>query len=251
MMTRTRRLLHAALLAAAALTLAPADAHAQFGGLKKRLEEKVGKAVLGEPSGASRTPTFNDRVVEITDARLDQLVRGLRAEAAEAERQEKANAAENARLAEQERKNEAYGKCSEPYTKELLRYTGMTMGLAFAAKREQDKTGKVGGPMQDSLKAVTDRMQKVTHDLEAKCGPSPEAQEGFDAMGGAGSDPEAKGAAAAGISREAYAVLRERAAAFLLAKGRDTGSYAYAPGERSVLERRAGDLAGFRKLLGG
>ena len=240
-----RILCRAALLAGAVLTLTPDAAHAQFGGLRKRLEDRM----LGQGATAQRAPTFDDRVLEITDARLEQLLRGLKAEQAAAAKQEQANAAENARMAEAEKRNEAYGKCADPYTKELLRYTGMTMGLALAAKREQDRTGKVTGPMQDSVKAVTTRMQKVAADLEAKCGPSPE-QPSFDAMGGEGSDPEAMGAKAAGLKAEQYAVLRERAAAFLLARGGRTGSYVYVAGERAALERRAGDLAAFRKLLG-
>ena len=241
-----RRLLRAALLAGAALTLAPDAAHAQFGGLRKRLEDRV----LGQGATAQRAPAFDDRVLEITDARLDQLLRGLKAEQAVAARQEQANAADNARAAEYERKQEAYGRCTDPYTKELLRYTGMTMGLAFAAKREQDKTGKVGGPMQDSLKAVTDRMVKVKDGMVAKCGEGP-GEAPFDAMAGDDTDPEALGARAAGLKAEAYAVLRERAAAFVLARGGRAGSYAYVAGERAALERRAGDLAAFRKLLGG
>ena len=245
MMTRIRTIVRAALLAGAALTMAPDAAHAQFGGLRKRLEDRM----LGQGTTAQRAPTFDDRVLEITDARLEQLLRGLKAEQAAVARQEQANAAENARAAEYEKKQEAYGKCAEPYTKELLRYTGMTMGLAFAAKREQDKTGKVGGPMQDSLKAVTDRMVKVKDGMVAKCGEGP-GEAPFDAMGGEGSDPEAMGAKAAGLKSEQYAVLRERAAAFLLARGGRTGSYVYVAGERTALERRSGDLAAFRKLLG-
>ena len=242
-----RRDITALLALLAACTLAPAPAQAQLGGLKRRLEQQMGKAVLGEEGG--RAPKFDDRVLEITDARLEQLLRGLKAEQAAVAKQEQAYAAENARAAEQEKKNEAYGKCAEPYTKELLRYTGMTMGLALAAKREQDRTGKVSGPMQDSVKAVTTRMQKVAADLAAKCGNEP-SESSFDAMGGEGSEPEAMGAKAAGLKEEQYAVLRERAAAFLLARGGRTGSYVYVAGERAALERRAGDLAAFRKLLG-
>jgi hypothetical protein len=242
----------AALLAGAlALVLAPDAAHAQLGGLKRRLGEKVGRAVLGEePAARSAAPAFSDRVLQIDDARFDQLLRGLRVEAAEAQKSERAQAAENAKMAEQEKKNEAYAGCSEPYAKELLRYTGMTMGLALAAKREQDRTGKVGGPMQDSLQVVTARMMKVTDDMVAKCGEGPK-ESSFDAVSDSeGTDPEALGARASGLKAEQYAVLRERAAAFLQARGGSTGSYVYAAGERALLERRASELAPFRKLLG-
>jgi hypothetical protein len=241
----------AALLAAAAtLVLAPDAAHAQFGGLKRRLEEKVGKAVLGEESGKGGAPAFSDRVLQIDDARFDQLVKGLKVEAAEAAKEERAQAAENAKEAEREKKNEAYGACAEPFAKQLLGLTGQTMGLAFAVKREQEKTGKQTGPMRDSLDAVTARMIKVKDALVAKCGAEP-PESSFEAVSGGeeGSDPEALGARAAGLKSEQYAVLRERVAAFLKARGGRTGSYVYAAGERALLERRAAELAPFKKLL--
>lgn len=234
-----------ALLAACAL--APADAQAQFGGLKRKLEQQMGRAVLGEEGG--RAPKFDDRVLEITDARLEQLVRGLRAEAVEVEREEKRMAAEDAKAADYERRGEAYAKCADPYTKELLRYTGMTMGLALAAKREQDRTGRAAGQMQDSLKAVTTRMTKVAESMAAKCGPAPQ-EPSFADMGEETDDREARAARVAGLTRDQYVVLRERAAAFVLARGGRTGSYVYVAGERAALEGRASDLAAFRKLLG-
>ena len=243
--------MRAALLGGAlALVLAPDAAQAQLGGLKRRLGEKVGKAVLGEESGGkSAAPAFSDRVLQIDDARFDQLLRGLKVEAAEAQKSERAQAAENAKMAEQQKKDEAYAGCSEPFAKELLRYTGMTMGLALAAKREQDKTGKAG-PMQDSLQVVTTRMMKVKDDMVAKCGEGPKEESAFEqAADQEGTDPQSLGARASGLKSEQYAVLRERAAAFLQAKGKSTGSYVYAADERALLERRASELEAFRKLL--
>jgi hypothetical protein len=250
MMRSLRHSARAALLTGAALVmLAPDAAHAQLGGLKRRLGEKVGKAVLGEESaGRSAAPAFSDRVLQIDDARFDQLLRGLKVEAAEAQKSERAQAAENAKMAEQEKKNEAYAGCSEPFAKELLRHTGMTMGLALAAKREQDKTGKAG-PMQDSLQVVTARMIKVKDDMVAKCGEGPKESSFEQAADQEGTDPQSLGARASGLKSEQYAVLRERAAAFLQAKGKSTGSYVYAADERALLERRASELEAFRKLL--
>jgi hypothetical protein len=245
---RAARVLPAALL----LLLAPAAAAAQFGGLRKQLESRLDKSVLGgAPAQAAAAPAYSDRVLEITDARLEQLLAGLRVEAAEAERARRAQAAENARAAAYEKAGEAYGRCSEPYAKALLRYTGMTMGLALAAQREQSKTGRVGGPMQDSLKAVTARVVRTKDEMVARCGEGPGAAP-FEAMGDAAADaPEAGGARAAGLKPEQYAVLRERAAAWLLARDGRTGRYAFAAGERAALERRAGLLAPYRTLLGG
>jgi hypothetical protein len=251
MMRSLRPSARAAFLAGVAvIVLAPDAAHAQLGGLKRRLGEKVGKAVLGEETaGRSAAPAFSDRVLQIDDARFDQLVRGLRVEAAESQKSERAQAAENAQMAEQEKKNEAYVGCVEPFAKELLRYTGMTMGLALAAKREQGKTGTAGGPMQDSLQVVTARMIKVKDAMVAKCGEEPK-ESSFDAVSEQeGTDPQALGARAAGLKAEQYAVLRERAAAFLQARGKGTGSYVFAADERALLQRRASELEAFRKLL--
>lgn len=253
-MSNPLRQTRAALLAAAlALVVTPHLAHAQLGGLKRRLGEKVGKAVLGEESaGKGGAPAFSERVLQIDDARFDALVRGLRAEAAEAQKNERAQAAEDAKSAAKAKQGEAYATCAEPYAKQMLRYTGMTLGLAMAAKREQDKTGKQTGPMQDSLAATTTRMMKMKEELTAKCGEAPdEDASSFQAVSdaGQGSDPQALGARAAGLTGDQYAVLRERVAAFHKARGGRTGSYVYAAAERALLERRSGELASFAKLL--
>jgi hypothetical protein len=240
------RLLRAALLVA---LVAPGAAHAQFGGLRRRLESRLEKAAAGEPS-APAAPAFSDRVLEITDARLDQLLAGLRVEAADAERERREQGALDAKAAAHEQAQQAHARCAEPFAREQLRLTGMLMGLAVAAKREQERTGGAAGPMQDSLTAVTRRAQKLSADLTAKCGPGP-GPSPFEAMReGGDADAEGRAARAAGLAPGQYAVLRERAAAWVLAADGRTGRYAFAAGERAVLERRAAALAPYRALLG-
>jgi hypothetical protein len=250
-MRQLPRLLHVALLSGAALVLlAPDTAHAQLGGLRRRMEERMSKAVLGEDAKSSATPTFSDRVLEISDARLEQLVKGLRVEAADAEKRERENKAMDAKAAEHEKAQEAYGKCSAPYTKQMMDMTGKLMAFGILAKREESKTGKISPATNDSLTAATARMTKLKDEMVAKCGEGP-GDSPFDAMkeGGESSDPESAGAKAAGLTREQYAVLRERVAAWLQSRDGKTGQYAFAAGERATLEKRAGDLAPFRKLL--
>ncbi|MGZ8470851.1 MAG: hypothetical protein ACXWZ7_15740 [Gemmatirosa sp.] len=254
-MRQLPRLLHVALLSGAALVLlAPDTAHAQLGGLRRRMEERMAKAVLGEDASKSNaTPTFNGRVLEISDARVEQLVKGLRVEAAEMEKRERENKAMDAKAAAHEKAAEAYGTCSAPYTKELMSLTTKTMAFGLLAKREESKDGKVSAATTDSLNAVTARMLKLKDTMVAKCGEGP-GDSPFDAMkesgeGAEGSDPESVGAKAAGLTRDQYAVLRERVAAWLQSKDGRTGQYAFAAGERATLEKRAGDLAAFRKLL--
>ena len=242
----------AALLAAAVtLVSVPADAHAQFGGLKRRIGEQVTKAITGEQGESSAAPTFSARVLEIDDARIAQLVRGLGVEAAQAERSEREQAAEDARRAEYDKRAEAYSACGEPFAREQLKHAGMMMGLTLAAKREQDQKGAVSRSLQDSVAAVTARMKKLAESQQAKCGEAP-AEPSFDEMGGAeGSDPESAGAKAAGLSAEQYAVLRERVAAYVQARDGRTGRYAFTAGERAAIDRHARELAAFRARLVG
>jgi hypothetical protein len=233
------------------LALAPATAEAQFGGLRKKLEQQMQKAVVGpDAAKPAAAPVFTDRVLEITDARVTQLLAGLKVEAALAERESRAQAASDAQYKAWEAKNEAHGRCVEPYKNELLKSTGMMMGLALAAKREEAKKGAVGPALRDSVAAVTARMEKTAQALEAKCGSGP-GPSPYEAMGDSvGVDAAAAGAKAAGLTGDQYAVLRERAAAFARSRGGNTGGYAFAAGEREVLGRRGGELAAYGKLLG-
>jgi hypothetical protein len=244
----------AALIAGAALlVLAPGQAHAQFGGLRRKLEQQVQKTVLGgeAASPAAAAPAFTDRVLQIDDARVGQLLAGLKREAGRAEQEAREQAALRAKEKDYEARNEAHGRCVEPFKNELLKGTGMMMGLALAAKREEQKQGVVGPALRDSIEAVTARMKKTSEAMSAKCGEGP-GPSPYDAMaGGEGDDAESLGAKAAGLSPEQYAVLRERVAAFVRSRDGRTGRYAFAAGERAVLERRAGELAPYRALLGG
>jgi hypothetical protein len=83
------RLLALSLAAATLLAGVAAPAHAQ-GGLLRKMKQKAdeaNRALGGEaaaPSGPRRAPSYDETVLEITDARLDQLVKGLAAERAAA-----------------------------------------------------------------------------------------------------------------------------------------------------------------------
>jgi hypothetical protein len=245
----------ALLVVAALAALLPVRAEAQLGGLRKKIEKQMQKAVLGpDEAKPNAAPTFTDRVLEITDARLNQLVAGLKAEAALAERESRAQAATDAQYKAWEARSEAYGRCAEPFKDEMLKGTGMMMGLALAAKREEQKQGSVSPALRDSIAAVTARMQKAGEAMKAKCGdePGPSPFEATSADGADGAaDAESVGAKAAGLTRDQYAVLRERVAAFVHARGRGTAGYVFASGERDVLGRRGGELAAYGKLLGG
>ena len=243
----------ALLIGAALLVLAPASAQAQFGGLRKKLERQVERAVIGEPSAAEPTaPAFTDRVLEITDARLGQMLAGLRAEAAQAERDAKAQAESDAAHARTQARIDAYGRCAEPFGEAQLRDAAASMALAIAAQREQNTKGAVSPTVRDSLAAVMKRLDAADSTLKATCGEAPDTSP-FAAMEDDAPSAETVGAKAAGLGEQQYAVMRERLAAYVQGqrRGARMGRYVFTPEERTALERRMAELAAFAELLAG
>ncbi len=238
-----RPLLRAALLPAAACTLAAAPtgaAHAQrglMGAIKRRVGEEVVAGAGGGRSAAA--PAFDERVLEITDARLDQLLAGLRAEAAARDSARRGTATELARRDGERQRYEAYQRCGEPFRTRNLALVNAAAAAAAAGKR-------------DSAAALMARTNAVEQQKAAACGPEPD-EPAFGEMGGAASagDPFDAAAARARLRRDQYAILRERVVAFLGARGRDAGPFVFAPAERAALERRAADFAPYRELLQG
>src|SRR5688572_25064646 len=107
-----------ALAVLTALCAVPASAQ-----LKPKLS-KLNPLAKKEASATSRTPTFNERVLEITDERADRLLKGYAAEAAALESAGKQRSAartayeeENkkhpARLAEYEKSHAAWKDCQD------------------------------------------------------------------------------------------------------------------------------------------
>lgn len=234
------------LLAAALLAIAPTTVEAQLGKLRRKMEQQIEKSVLGQPDPSTAAPVFNERVLEITDARVTQLIAGLRVESAQEEREERAQAALDAKAADHDAKVEAYGKCSRPFTDELLKNSAKMAAFAFAGAREEKAKGAVSPALRDSIDALGARMKKTGQALEAKCGKQPE-DPSFDDMGG--EDSQEAGAKAAKLTGEQYAVLRERVTAYLQSTEGDGSRYLFTANERAALSARGKELAGFRKLL--
>lgn len=126
--TRATALVLAAVLACAIM---PSSAEAQFGRLMKKVAKKAAGASGAAPSAEVPAPVFTTNVLEITDARLGQLLKGLDAErdARPALRQQNAAAVTAYEAAERDyeakkaaydrdqaayvRKSDAYERCSE------------------------------------------------------------------------------------------------------------------------------------------
>ena len=122
-------------LIAGCMTLAPTAAEAQLGGfLKKKLEDKVADKVLGpESSSRAPAPKFDDQVLEITEARLDQLLKGVEAEGAAAESARRAEARAKqqgeSRRASYEAEKKAYDTKMAEFQAAYEKYTKCQMGV--------------------------------------------------------------------------------------------------------------------------
>lgn len=145
-MQTSRRFLLLAGAAAATIMFAPGAAEAQLGGfIKKKVGDKIADKVLGpEQSGERRAPApkFSEDVLEITEARLGQLLKGIEAEeaaVASAKQQEAAakKTAESQKAAYQAAKREydarqkEYEKAADAYTKCQMAAVGQGMKAAM------------------------------------------------------------------------------------------------------------------------
>lgn len=133
----TSRRFALAALSASLLIALPTAAQAQLGGfLKKKIENRIADKVLGEDSGRrAAPPKFSDDVLEITDARLDQLLRGIAAEEAALGRAQRADAQAKqqgaARQASYEAERRQFDAAVTEYQKAAMAYQKCQMD-AFA-----------------------------------------------------------------------------------------------------------------------
>ena len=132
-MSRSTRLAAAIVAVCSFLSLLPAPAAAQLGGLAKKAKKAAEGAVEGTiPFTPQPAPEFSDRVLEITPDRLGQLLKGFDAEAAHAktakqeyEEQVKnadaANAAYETARATYDRNAETYQACATKFREAELK----------------------------------------------------------------------------------------------------------------------------------
>ena len=112
----------------ALLTLLAAPAAAQFKPRLPKIGPVGGKAEASASRSTTRSPTFNDRVLEITDERLSGLLAGYKAELAALDAADKKHAGvraayeeENrqypAKLKEYEAKQKSWQQCQDSHVK--------------------------------------------------------------------------------------------------------------------------------------
>lgn len=210
-----------AVLAVALLSMHTAAAHAQLGGLKKKIKEQIAgkQAVTASPNGATAgsTPlptsyyTPANRIA-ITPAVVDQFITGLRAEVAERDRIAAAKATD-ANVVKFWRRHDRKVYCDS-----LAKNADASVEAAVKAMQQASTEAQ--------LSAATRRMQDANAAKNGQCDPGepPDmVQSFFDNLRTAETGLDATGASAAGLSRGQYAYLRERIAALALLDARVTG----------------------------
>jgi hypothetical protein len=167
-----------ALAALAGAVAAPAYAQ---GGLLGKIRDKVdpSKSVRGEQpeSRAAKrraAPAFNDEVLEITDAHINQMLKGLAAEQAELQRVAAANAAAAQQNAAEERAYEAkqqeyerqmavFRPKAEAYQKCMMEAQG-----AVLSAQQDPAVASVNQKMASMSEADQQRLQKRMEELQKR-----------------------------------------------------------------------------------
>lgn len=275
------------LILACAIAVIATPADAQLGALRKKAEKAVANKVA--PSTSARpTPVFDENVVELTEARVTQLLAGFAAEARVAAKnreweagREQRDAAYQQQLAQHERaykewekKTAAWERCTQKYEDELdaagregqeFAKSVDTIALKGVAARIQ--AAQVRGDMAevrrlvDSLSgaasAATPKNQRardIDKRAEAECGRKPEEPKRPEAPADQRNNTVDDGAKASGMAENQYQIARERVLAWLSLGDdkitRGETKYAFTDGELAALGARKGELRQYESVLG-
>lgn len=294
-----------------AVLLVPAPAQSQLGGLGRRLrgtvEQKAEQRVEDElPYERLPAPAFNERLLEITDSRLEGLLRGFAAEVEYAEQAgadyEAQRREYDAAMAEYDRAVEAYAREKESYDACVARFDeqeaearasndaavqkaldemgdeefgvyveALAMrGAALAQemqssngppseelmRRQQEYTAEVNAMQVEQARRLQLAMNGMAVEakrsateqarLEASCGVEPQRP----TMPGNLTGPEGilaqRGARAANLTPDQYALMRERVGYWMRERGRPTAmgfsdqEMAALSGQKDALEKALG-----------
>ena len=237
---------------------------------------RLPKPKLPTPSlpGASapnvRMPSYDDRVLEITDARLTALMRGLKVAKDQRpvlERGYKKNADDRAA---QEVAIRRQGDVTTRWNHCLME----AMGIDTAAQRRLDERMQAARDRNDqrTVKRLEDSVanammtkgadmamaQAKAIEPGGKCGPMPKVNQAVtqptlipEPRIPLADSLQVMSAGAAGMTQEQYAVMQERVLAFLTTPSHDLGSsaYAYSPNELRVLQAKRSELARYQDAM--
>jgi hypothetical protein len=275
---------HTAMLALlAALFAAPAAA--QFKPKMPKIGPIGGKAQTTTSPAAHQAPTFNERVLEITEARLGGLLAGYNAELAALDAADKKQGSVRAayeeenkkhpgRLKEYEAKHETWQQCRDTHVKPAeakakketeaaqAQVTGgdqkdferrmnevaerikaaQAKGDMAEVMRLSDSLGKaVGTPTANAAYQASSDMQAAA----AKCGPEPVRPEPPTPPSYPDLRLDEAGAAAAKMTPEQYAIMKERVRYAVREEGKvevTSSMWAFSRGELDAMEKRGPEL---------
>jgi hypothetical protein len=270
--------------AAAALACACAalPLHAQFKMPKVKVPGTKQTAAPVASDAQAGSVAFNDRVVEITPARLDQLLKGLEAEDAMAAKvngqdlkkmekdNEAARAAYDKQMAAYTPTKQAWDACMDrEQAKAQAKMDGATAGMhadfdqskmdAIAARiQAAQKKGdmaevmrlsdSVGKAAQAASARGTDVATASSAEVRKACGAEPAEPEAPKIQEPIGSSQvHQAGMQASGLGGQ-YDVLRERVAAYVASKGKTNG-YAYTGSELAALQSKMDALSQHAETL--
>ena len=232
-----------------------------------------------------KSPTFNDRVVEITDQRLDGLLAGYRAELAaldDADKQqgsvraayEEENRKHPARLKEYEARHQAWEQCQATHVKPAEAKAKKELDAAQAqvtggdekdferrmnAVAERIKAAQANGDMAEVMR-LSDSISRAvgapsaasanqaSSDLQAaaaKCGPEPMRPDPPTPPNYPDLKLDEAGAAAAKMTPEQYAIMKERVR-YAVREGGEvavtSSMWAFSGDEIEAMEKRGPEL---------
>jgi hypothetical protein len=234
-----------AVLLAALTCLVGVPAVAQF---KPKLP-RIGPVGRKPEASASRAPTFNDRVIEITDERLTALMAGYKAELAALDAADKKQAGvraayeeENrqypAKLKDYEARHRSWQQCQDTHVKPAetkAKKDGKALEQQMTGGDQKDferrmqevaeriKAAQVNGDMEEVMRLsdsigragmpAAQESARISADMQAaadKCGAEPERPEPPTPPSQADANLDQAGAGAAKMTPEQYAIMKER-----------------------------------------
>ena len=276
------------LLLAFALVTLTSPVHAQLGGLKKRAEKAVANKVAPQANtGARGTPTFDDAVVELTDARLTKILTGFAAEARVAEKNRQYEAGRKQREAAYQRqledhqrardawekKHAVWDRCLQKYRDEIdakgrdAQARAKTIDtVAIKAIGTRVQAAQARGDRAEAIR-LTDSLSRALSgamgdytkpdDTEqrarADCGEEPAEPRSPERPAEETQSTVPDGVRASGIPDNQYRIARERILAWLSLGDdkitRGETKYAFTDAELAALNARRADLRQYETLL--
>lgn len=277
-----RYLLTAALLGCVTLAV-PESADAQLG-LGKKIKNAAARAAGVETPGATvktGSVRFDRQVLEITESRLDQFMKGLAAESQMAaridaqddegieRRNQKARDDYDRKYNEYSKKDDAWERCAKPIedrsSAQMESYGASVVDSAAMQKvADRIKAAQERGDMTELRRladsvgkasmAVANRGQAMAaganEELSRTCGPRPtEPEKPVMEPMLTYQDVRRAGLEASGFDDGQYSILRERIVPFVASNGKDSGGLVYTEAEVAALQSKLEDLSKYLEVL--